>query len=313
MLLIITNKDDLTADFLITRLLELDKPYFRLNSEDLTDAEYYFYLHRDSISNRIMVAGKQLDLDSVKCVWYRRKLWVNPPETVVPEQRRFVAGEIVNLVEGLVANPNILWVNPMDAVTLAERKVYQLRIAHQLGFTIPQTIISNNSDQLRRFYKEKNGKIICKPIFHGLFLTDKERYAVYTHRIEYDDLSDDLQLRTCPTLLQMEVPKGTDIRVTVIGQKFFSAEIYSPTSHPLDWRKPNESISYRNFDLDKEIRDLCGRMLRILNLSYGAFDFVKTETGQLYFLEVNPTGEWAWLEKVMGYSMRDAFIELFGI
>lgn len=312
MLLIITNKDDFTADFLITRLIELNKPYFRLNSEDLTNAEYRFSTRQDYIERRLVVSGKEVDLNSTSCVWYRRKLFVNPSEDVVPAQRRFVAGEIVNLIEGLVANPDILWVNPMESVALAERKVYQLRVAQQLGFSISDTMISNNADQLRKFYNDKNGKVICKPIFHGLFVTDQERCAIYTHRISENDLSDDLQLHACPTLLQMEVPKGTDLRVTFIGQKVFSAEIFSHTSPPLDWRRMSAPISYRNYDLDKSIEELCRKMLQKLNLSYGAFDFVRTETGQLFFLEVNPTGEWAWLEREMGFPMRDAFIKLFG-
>jgi glutathione synthase/RimK-type ligase-like ATP-grasp enzyme len=312
-LLIITNKDDLTADFLIIRIIELGKPYFRLNSEDITDAEYSFYVHRGTSIRRIIVSGKEVDLNAVSSVWYRRKLWANPPEVVVPDQRRFVAGETINLIEGLVANPTILWVNPMDSVALAERKIYQLRIAQQIGFTIPQTIVSNNPDELRRFYNENQGRVICKPIFHGLFITKNERHAVYTHRIEEGDLSDDLQLRSCPTMLQKEVPKGTDIRVTFIGKSVFSAEIYSQTAHPLDWRRMNGALSYRSYDLSKEIKDRCINMLRILNISFGAFDFVLTDAGQLYFLEVNATGEWAWLEKEMGFPMRDAFIKLFGI
>lgn len=118
MLLIITNKDDFTVDFLITRLIELDKPYFRLNSEDLSEANYHFFAQRNSIESRLKVTGKEVDLNSINAVWYRRKLWVNPSESLVSGQRRFVAGEIINLIEGLVANPDILWVNPMESVIL---------------------------------------------------------------------------------------------------------------------------------------------------------------------------------------------------
>ena len=31
----------------------------------------------------------------------------------------------------------------------------------------------------------------------------------------------------------------------------------------------------------------------------------------MFFLEVNPTGEWAWLEVAVGLPMRDAFLRLF--
>lgn len=313
MLLIITNKDDLTADFLITRLIELKKPYFRLNSEDLTNAQLCFAVSDNSLSRRIALSGKVIDLTAVTCVWYRRKLWVQPTDLIKPDQRRFVAGEIINLIEGLVADPSILWVNPMDAVSLAERKVFQLRVAQQLGFTIPHSLISNDPGQLRKFYEENNRKVIYKPIFHGLFVSKSERAAVYTHRVQNEALVNDVQLRACPTFLQQEIPKGSDIRATFIGSDVFSVEIYSEKSKPLDWRRMKEPLAYRAYALSQEVEERCRLMLRKLNLYFGAFDFVKTDEDQLYFLEVNPTGEWAWLEKEMGFPMRDAFIKLFGV
>jgi len=311
-LLIITNRDDLTADFLITRLIELKKSYFRLNSEDLSEAQIHFDATNKSLSRSITVAGKMLDFASVTCVWYRRKLWVQSAAIIKEEQQRFVAGEIISLIEGLIADPAILWVNPMDAVTLAERKVFQLRVAQQLGFRIPQTLISNEPDQLRNFYNTHKGKVICKPIFHGLFISGNERAAVYTRRVKDDDLINDSQLRACPTFLQREIPKGSDVRVTFIGDTVFSVEILSQ-SKLLDWRCMKEQLSYRLYDVDGNVQNLCRLMLRKLNLAFGAFDFVRTEAGELYFLEVNPTGEWAWLERELEFPMRDALIKLFGI
>ena len=86
MLLIITNKDDLTADFLITRLVELKKPYFRLNSEDLTHIEFCFTINNNFLSRGIALSGKRIDFASINCVWYRRKLWVNPSDVIRREK-----------------------------------------------------------------------------------------------------------------------------------------------------------------------------------------------------------------------------------
>ena len=52
-------------------------------------------------------------------------------------------------------------------------------------------------------------------------------------------------------------------------------------------------------------------MLNELGLNYGAFDFVRAVNGELVFLEVNPTGEWAWLEHRLQFPMREAFIDTF--
>ena len=52
-------------------------------------------------------------------------------------------------------------------------------------------------------------------------------------------------------------------------------------------------------------------MLNELGLIYGAFDFIRTPNGKLVFLEINPTGEWAWLEEKLDFPMREAFVEVF--
>jgi len=313
MLLIITNKEDLTADFLITRLLEKGKSYFRLNSEDLVDSTIYFAANRPGIVERhIEIDQKQLNFQDVSCVWYRRKLSPIPSIHILDEQRYFVIGEILHLIEGLLWNPAVLWVNPMDAVNIAELKVYQLRLAQELGFIIPQSIISNSPKELREF-ASKHSHVICKPIYHGLFRNANKAFAVHTRRILETELLDDLQLSACPSFLQEEIPKGEDIRVTFIGEEVFPVEIFSHGAMPLDWRVPGSPIAYRVCDLPNGVESLCRSMLRRLRLHFGAFDFVRSSSGKWVFMEINPTGEWAWLENALDLPMRDAFIKLFGL
>lgn len=60
---------------------------------------------------------------------------------------------------------------------------------------------------------------------------------------------------------------------------------------------------YSESSLSEEMKSKCRAMLDMLGLLYGAFDFVRTPEGDLVFLEVNPTGEWAWLEDRLGFPM----------
>jgi hypothetical protein len=49
--------------------------------------------------------------------------------------------------------------------------------------------------------------------------------------------------------------------------------------------------------------ELSERMLKLttrLGLSYGAADIVVTPDGRHVFLEINPAGEWFWLDDVFG-------------
>jgi glutathione synthase/RimK-type ligase-like ATP-grasp enzyme len=111
-------------------------------------------------------------------------------------------------------------------------------------------------------------------------------------------------------LLQEEIPRDADIRATIIGPHCFVAEIKSD-KRIIDWRDPKSDVRYAVSSLGEEICEKCRQVLNRLGLVYGAFDFIRTPDGDLVFLEVNPTGEWAWLEDELGFPMREAFIQLF--
>jgi hypothetical protein len=200
-------------------------------------------------------------------------------------------------------------VNPIDRVAVAEHKLYQLQIARQLEFRVPRTLVSSDPVELRKFIEENEAGTICKPIFHGMFTDEHSSYSIYTRRITAESL-DAGAVKLCPVLLQEEIPRTADVRATFIGSKCFAADIKGDASL-VDWRDPEIPVSYSESALSTGLQDKCGAMLERLGLKYGAFDFVRTPDGELVFLEVNPTGEWAWLEDRLGFPMRDAFIELF--
>lgn len=72
MLLILTSDKDLTADFLIVELIDRHLPYFRLNGEELTTAEYTFFLTENKVRREASVGSRSLDLNKITAVWYRR-------------------------------------------------------------------------------------------------------------------------------------------------------------------------------------------------------------------------------------------------
>lgn len=310
MLLILTSKEDLTSDYLIVDLIERGMPYFRLNIEDLSYSEPVFKISNENVERSFLVKSRPLDLAGIKSVWYRRAIHPIPPADLSPSQRIFVAGELRHLAMGMVLNPEILWVNPIDKVSVAENKLFQLQIAKSLGFRIPRTVVSKDSSILVRFIRENNSGTICKPIFHGLFFDGVNSHAIYTRRVEVNDFLDEEECLSVPVLLQEELARQSDLRVTIIGEKCFAAEIRGNRGL-VDWRSPDSAAAFTAFNLHPLVVEKCKKMLKCLGLSYGAFDFIREPDGELVFLEVNATGEWAWLEERVGFPMRSAFIELF--
>jgi glutathione synthase/RimK-type ligase-like ATP-grasp enzyme len=169
--------------------------------------------------------------------------------------------------------------------------------------------VSSDRAALQRFAAE-HGRVVCKSISHGLVAANGNTYAVHTREVSSDQLAEGESLGGVPLLVQRCVPKGVDIRVTIMGDKAYSVEIVVPLGSPIDWRATREGLSYRLCNLPTEVYDACQSFMRELRLLYGAFDFVRTDDGDWYFLEVNPAGEWAWLDLELGLSMRDKLIDL---
>jgi hypothetical protein len=308
MLLILTSDKDLTADFLICELIDRRLPYFRANAEELSGADATFFLSENGIRRNLTIGPRSVDLGEVRSVWYRRVVQPHPAKTLQPSEQAFVAGELRHFAMGLVLNPRAIWVNPIEKVAIAEHKLYQLQVARRLGFRVPRTLVSNKLDELQKFCTSNEYGTICKPIFHGMYVDGASRYSVYTRRVASDSLDQD-SIAVCPVLLQEEIRRTADVRVTIIGTKCFVADI-TGDSTLVDWRDPDISVEYTSSNIDEATRTACKAMLDELGLLYGAFDFVRTPQGNLVFLEVNPTGEWAWLEDRLGFPMRAAFIEL---
>ena len=309
MLLILTSNRDFAADYLIVELIEHGLPYFRLNSEQIHEAAFKFSVDQPDARRSLRLGPRNLDLDDVSAVWYRRAVHPNSVPSLSTAENLFIAGELRHLAMGLLLNPQVTWVNAIDKVSVAELKLFQLRIAVSLGFRIPRTLVSSDIEELKRFVAEAKSGAICKPIFHGMFFDVQTSHAIFTRRMDIGELNSD-SLKACPILVQDEISRVADVRATFVGEECFVADIVGePTA--VDWRAPTNDVRYFRSDLDEETKTRCRQMLRELGLIYGAFDFIRTESGQLVFLELNPTGEWAWLEEELSFPMREAFLKVF--
>lgn len=313
MLLILSSKQDLAADYLLVALHAEGKPAFRINAEDVYQGDLVFAVSAGVVARTIRLGHRSCDLNEVTSVWYRRALSPPPPPSarMTHADSAFVRGEWRHFLEGMVLDSHVKWVSPIDAVARAEHKLFQLNVASALGFRLPDTMVSNKPEILRDFAASHSAGVIVKPIYHGLYCDGTDRYSIYTQDLEPAHLLDTDLPRACPTLLQAKIAKGADLRITVIGSEFFGVEILPRGAPTTDWRASPEDVDYRVLSVPKDIQEKCGAMLGVLGLRFGAFDFVRTPDGEWFFLEVNPTGEWAWLEDRLGLPLRNAFIRLF--
>lgn len=306
MLLIVTSLSDFTADYVICGLRDEGVPYFRLNTEDLGSAAYEFRAEADGCKRRLTVDNRALDIDEVQAVWFRRQPMPLPRRDIPAAEQAFARGELLHLVEGLMPLPGVRWIDYPTNVRRAERKLQQLAVANEIGLRIPHTLVTTDVVALRTFVDSQPNGAVCKPIFRGLHLIDDGAEAAYTRIIDRHDLPGG-DGPVFPTLLQALVPKGADIRLTIIGSTVYPVRITS-ASGEVDWRVPGAEPQYEIASLPEALIERCQLLLTRFGLSVGALDFAESPTGELYFLEINPVGEWAWLDRALHLGMRERLI-----
>jgi glutathione synthase/RimK-type ligase-like ATP-grasp enzyme len=103
---------------------------------------------------------------------------------------------------------------------------------------------------------------------------------------------------------QEHLAKAVELRVTLVGDRVFAAAVDSQALERsrVDWRKASTELvdAWTPHALPAEVAARLRQLAARLGLSYGAADLVITPDGRHVFLEINPAGEWFWLDDVFG-------------
>jgi glutathione synthase/RimK-type ligase-like ATP-grasp enzyme len=192
--------------------------------------------------------------------------------------------------------PQALWVNRREADLRARNKPVQLRIAQEVGFAIPPTVISNDPYSVASFLTAGEDEHVYKVLTWYFEPPDR---IIFTSLVEAAQVvSDPEAVKAVPGVFQSRIPKEYEVRATIVGDEIFSIRVDSQALEDtkLDWRRNQRSLSYAPHELPEAIRALLRIMHDRLGLVYGAYDLIVTPSGQYVFLEVNPLGQWLWLE-----------------
>jgi glutathione synthase/RimK-type ligase-like ATP-grasp enzyme len=320
MLLIVTNKKDEHADGVIEVMNKRNIKFLRVNTQDFPQrivgsASIEGNRFCSSLQLRL---GRHVDFSQVSAVWYRRPL---PPvvdsDITEPGYAQYALDQSEAFIKGLwQANSKALWVNHPLANRAAGYKVNQLRVASELGFNLPNTLITNSAEQALQFYNKENGQVVVKPLYLlNLGVTDAMGLRVISTRLlQSDEVGLIESISLAPSILQTYVDKEFELRITVMGKKVFAVALDSQsTQHgQIDWRLSLhcEDLPHRPFDLPDEIGQKCLALTEYFGLNFGAIDLIVKPDGTYVFLEINPNGQWIWMDTLTGLPMIDTMIEL---
>lgn len=300
MILIITHKEDFTADFIINKLNQRNISYKRFNCEDLFQSPF-------SIKFNGKLEYSILNEHDYTSVWFRRTK-LPELENLSGEELLYVLNETDSFFKNLFSSLPAKWLSQPSAVCNAENKLFQLKTAQQIGFKIPETIITNSKDELRKFYSENNENIIIKPISQTRIQYKESTQFIFTNAVPKDLIDEIEKYDLTPCIFQQNISKEYEVRTTVVGNDVFSAAVYSQEDNETktDWRK--KKLRFIETKLPNEVEQLCVQLLKKLNLEFGAIDLIKTPESEYVFLEINPNGQWAWIENQTGQKISESII-----
>jgi hypothetical protein len=253
-----------------------------------------------------------LDRAEIGSVWFRRSEPYRLPGELSDSEREFAERECGATLFGLWRSLPVLWVSHPDAIRAAESKALQLAMAQDLGARVPRTLFTNDPSDLARFFEETGGRLVHKVMTQGVLGRD-ERQMVYTSRLLREHLARADLLKSCPGLFQQLIEKACDLRITVIGEQVFAVEIHSQADErgAIDWRRGDvPKLKHLVHPLPGDVSGFCRDLVRSLDLNYGAIDLILTPEGEYVFLEINPTGQFGWVEALTGLPLIDTLADL---
>lgn len=288
--LLITDTWDVTSDIVVRRLAE---SIFRLNTDIIRDYEVEWTTQGFRLSNP---NGRRIELGEIGSVYWRKPFTspgyedVSHPDYFLCSEARYLVRELYNVARAhgahaLVEEGAERRVGKIRQLLLATRhfKVPEWKIVLGQDYTAPPLTIA----------KSLSGEQI-----------DAES-VLYTTRIDGKELS-----ASHIWFTQRAINKSADITVCFVQGRAFGFELPA-TDGVVDWRATLDKPATQNWRpivLPPDLRKGIGAFMEDCGLRFGRLDFV-VKNSEFFFLEVNPNGQWAWLDPEDKTGLTTAMID----
>lgn len=315
MILILSNDGDLSSDLIQDWLEYYDHSYIRINSFDFLRYPVKICLNGTHI--KFCINNEEIDIASIHSVLYRKYGFFRKSNAYKELcKTKGLSADLVNQI-------NIEYNKVIELLTLSLRdrnwltnpihvkinKVWVLKLAAECGLDTPDTYVINKKDGVDRDKKQ-----ISKSIFDPIFASwkNKNKSMMYTVELTKNDIAH-LPERFMPSMLQSMVQKEYELRIFYLCGRCYPMAIFSQKDKQTqldfrryNWDKPNRYIPYK---LDTATKLNINKLMRKLNLNCGSIDMIKGKDGKLYFLEVNPTGQFGMVDFPCNYGLHKLVAE----
>jgi len=246
--------------------------------------------------------NQYLSSHEILSVWYRRFAPAGKVDHSMGSQLRSVCiEESKHTLLGFLNNLDCFKIDDYWHIRRASNKEYQLKIAQKLGFIIPNTLTTNNATKAKDFFERNKKDIVTKMQSQFSIWKENQEQVLFTSKITEQHISNMDGLEKCPMIFQSNIKKKLELRATIVGDKIFCAAIDSNAHDNMnvDWRiRGLDTLDFWfKYDLPQYMQEKLLKLTKALGLHYGAVDLILTAKDEYVFLEINPSGEFYWMDQ----------------
>jgi len=311
--LIITNDHDEHADAVSGELAKRGVPVFRFHPADFPDScNVSIEIEERRVHGELRTRAGRVRFDDICAAWYRRSGNLYDTRVTITSEKldNYVKIQSQATLSALCSNLQTLWISHPLALRRAEVKALQLVEASKAGLRIPHTLISNDPDRASTFV-EALGLADCaiKPLLavgvtddQGGFRMPLTAMLPRGHSLE--------SVAHAPTILQPYVEKAFELRCVVIGDKIFAAKMDTQADEKSRIDSRGGEPDHEIFELPDEVEASLHRVMESFALNFASLDMIVTPDGEFVFLDLNPNGQWLWLEFELGLPLVATMADL---
>lgn len=305
MILIITIKDDLHALSVQQAIRDRGYQHCQIFECDRISSEHrvQWSINSDGAIGQLLWGdGKKINVADIELIWWRRVYSDQTLDEPVTDEYRLhlINNDCRGALNGILTSCfKGQWVSSPEATTRASDKIYQLGIAREVGFRVPETLISQSLEQVTEFTKRLNDKVIVKPVVGAAGPLLFTQFVGDPHRFDPESFA------VCPAVYQEYIEGSEHIRLNCFGDQSFAGLI---ETSDLDWR-PNLKVPIKSWPVPASLHQQVRAVLDRLGLAMGIVDIKRTPEGQFVWLEVNPQGQFLFLQPLTNMPLDQYFAD----
>ncbi len=299
--LIVSNTDDAHATAVQDRLRERSILVGRLDSDTFTFGQHVWRIRSDTN----LESSSSWYVPDVNVIWYRKVRFPEPTNAV----RSFLNQEAQGLFDCILADyHDCRWVNPRDRLAEARSKIVQLQRAKGAGLRIPDTIVTTSVEALGEFSARHNGQIVAKPIQAQIVGSGDDALVIGTRQLSLGHFES--AVRFSPCYAQERLSLKSEIRVVAFGDRLHSFRLTAKEKADDLKQLKLSKIDHERCELDESTSRKIRSVMSLYGLEFAAIDLAVIDDEEPVFLELNPNGQWLWLQYMTGENLIDPFIDL---